>query len=50
MSLADYVVLGMLAAAVACAVIYIIRRKKRGRGGCADCPYAGQCGDRECKK
>ena len=43
----DYIILGVLAAAVALAIISIVKRKKEGKGGCGcgcvSCPSAGSC-------
>ncbi len=38
----DYVLLGVIAALVVLAVMYI-RRQGKGCSGCASCPYAGSC-------
>ncbi|MCL1952508.1 MAG: hypothetical protein FWF60_06735 [Oscillospiraceae bacterium] len=40
----DYIILAALAIALACVIVWLARRKKRCRGGCADCPYQGDCG------
>jgi hypothetical protein len=43
MGLIDYTVLGGVAAAVICAVFWLVRGKKKGRSGCGVCPYAKDC-------
>ena len=44
MSAIDYGILAGLALAVVFIIISMARRKKRCKGGCAGCPYSGQCG------
>ncbi|MCL2773003.1 MAG: hypothetical protein FWD71_06605 [Oscillospiraceae bacterium] len=39
MHLVDYLVLGVLIIIIVCIVIYMVRRKKRCKGGCGNCPY-----------
>lgn len=43
MSLADYVILGVLAILVVLAVRYSIRHKGKCSGGCSGCPHSGGC-------
>ncbi|MBR5005560.1 MAG: FeoB-associated Cys-rich membrane protein [Clostridia bacterium] len=48
MGIWDYIIIGVVAAAVAGAVISIVISKKRGKsscgcGNCADCGYNGSC-------
>ncbi|MCL2300328.1 MAG: FeoB-associated Cys-rich membrane protein [Firmicutes bacterium] len=40
----DFIILGAIALIVACIVAGMVRRKRRCKGGCAGCPYSGQCG------
>ena len=43
----DYILIGIVAAAVALISVHLVRRKKQGKGGCgcgcASCPAAGAC-------
>ena len=44
MNIYDYIILGLLLAAVAAAIVAMVRRRKKGRciscsGDCACCPY-----------
>ncbi len=47
MKLVDYIILGGVALLVAGVVYHLIKRKKRGEGGCGcgcqGCPSAGSC-------
>ena len=43
MNVIDFVILGVLAVAVVCVIVWMIRRKKRCKGGCAGCPYSDNC-------
>lgn len=43
MNAADWIALGIIAFAVFCAVIYMVRRKNPC-GGCGNCPYSDSCG------
>lgn len=47
MSTADWFALAAIAGAAACAVRYLLKRKKHRH--CKGCPYAEMCG-RECEK
>lgn len=47
MNLADWVVLFVIFSLFAAAVYNPVRRKKRCGNGCAGCPYAGGCGDKQ---
>jgi len=49
MSLLDYLVLGGIAAVIILIIMWIIRRKKRGEGGCGYCPYKGNCVNKSCE-
>ena len=42
MSVADWVVLGLLALCVAAVILFLRRQKRRG-GGCAGCSGSGCC-------
>ena len=48
MNLLDYCILAGLAIAVTAIVVWLIRRKRRGKSGCAGCPYQGNCSDKLC--
>jgi len=48
MNLADYIVIGILAFIAAGVVVWLIRRKKRGKSTCGGCPYSGNCSGRQC--
>ncbi len=39
----DYIIIGLIALAVAGAVAGIIRNRKRGKGCCADCSKCAGC-------
>ena len=45
MKLIDFLILAAVALAVIGAFVYIRKNKKQGgcHGGCAGCPYSGQC-------
>lgn len=45
MSVYDYIVLAIVGAAFAVAVIYMIKRRKKGscHGSCGSCPYSSDC-------
>lgn len=44
MSIADWIVLGIVAAAFIAAVIYAVKHKGGGCGGsCGSCPYSSSC-------
>jgi len=43
MSWIDALVLGLIAAAVIAAVIYMIHGRKQGKSGCGSCPYRENC-------
>ena len=45
----DFVILGVLCAVIACAVRYIIKRRKQGKGGCQSCSHKGSCESKFCK-
>lgn len=40
MGIADWIAIILIAAAVFCAVYYMIKKKK---DGCIGCPYSGEC-------
>ena len=42
-NLLDYLVLGGIIAAVAYIVIWLARRKKKGKNGCDGCAYRDDC-------
>ena len=44
MSWIDVLVLGVIVAAVAAAIVYMIRRRKQGKSSCGNCPYRENCG------
>lgn len=48
MGLADWTALALIGFAIVCAVIYMIKSRKSGKG-CSGCPYSGSCG-RKCNK
>lgn len=43
MSIADYILLGIIFAAAVCALIFIFRRKKKGCSGCSGCGGCDGC-------
>jgi len=43
MSWIDVLVLGIIAAAVIAAVLWIVHRRKQGKSSCGNCPYRGDC-------
>jgi len=43
MSVLDYIILGGIALIVVFIVVGMVRRKRRCKGGCGNCPYSGQC-------
>ncbi|MGN0600023.1 MAG: FeoB-associated Cys-rich membrane protein [Oscillospiraceae bacterium] len=43
MGTADWIALALIGLAVFCAVFYMIKSRKSGKG-CSDCPYSGSCG------
>lgn len=45
MGLADWIALALIGFAVVCAVIYMIKNRKSGKG-CSGCPYSGSCGQK----
>lgn len=48
MGIADWITLALIGLAVVCAVIYMIKSRKNGKG-CSGCPYSGSC-VQKCKK
>ncbi|MGN1306030.1 MAG: FeoB-associated Cys-rich membrane protein [Oscillospiraceae bacterium] len=51
MGTADWIALTLIGFAVFCAVFYMIKSRKNGKG-CSGCPYSGSCGkssDKICK-
>lgn len=44
MSIADWIALGIIAFAVVCAVVYMVKHRNSCGNGCAGCPYSGSCG------
>ena len=47
MSPVDYIIIGVIVLVIGGASFYIYREKKRG-AKCIGCPYAKQCGGKEC--
>jgi len=45
MSLTDIFVMTGLAVAIVFAIVWVIRRRKRGKTGCGCCPYCDAKGD-----
>ena len=45
----DYCILVGLITAGLFAVAWIVRKKKKGKGGCGYCPYQGNCTDKSCR-
>lgn len=43
MGTADWIALGFIGLAVFCAVFYMIKSRKNGKG-CSGCPYSESCG------
>jgi hypothetical protein len=43
LSIADYILLGIIFAAAVCALIFIFRRKKKGCSGCGGCDGCQGC-------
>lgn len=48
MGAADWIAIILIAFAVFCAVSFMIRNRKNGKG-CSGCPYSGECSNK-CKK
>lgn len=44
MNTADWIALGIIAAALICAVIYIVKHRGNCCGSCTGCPYHNECG------
>ncbi|MGN0553795.1 MAG: FeoB-associated Cys-rich membrane protein [Oscillospiraceae bacterium] len=42
MGVADWIAIALIAFAVFCAVYFMIKNKKCGKG-CSGCPYSGEC-------
>jgi len=53
MNAADYIIIGVIIIDVTVAAIWIVRRKKQQKSGCAGCQYRDGCRDEfrdECNK
>ena len=50
MNFLDILILIIFVGAIISAIIFIVRRKKRGKNGCASCSQREYCQDRQCKQ
>ncbi len=47
MSIGDWIALSVIAFALICAVVYMVKNRKKG---CSGCPYSDTCGKKECER
>ncbi|MGN0585896.1 MAG: FeoB-associated Cys-rich membrane protein [Oscillospiraceae bacterium] len=48
LSFADWIAIGIVAAAVICAAVFMIKNRGKGcSGGCGSCPYSSSCGRKD---
>ena len=43
----DAIIIFIVVAILAAAIVYVIKQKKQGKR-CVGCPYAGECGKKDC--
>lgn len=48
LSAADWIALGIVAVAVICAAVFMVKSRRKGcSGGCGGCPYSSSCGRKD---
>lgn len=48
LSIADWIAIGIVTAAVICAAVFMIKNRGKGcSGGCGSCPYSSSCGRKD---
>jgi len=50
MNFLDILILIIFVGAIISAIIFIVRRKKRGNNGCGSCSQREYCEDKQCKQ